>query len=541
MRKGVKAVAVGGVCAVLVGGAVYGGYSFVSALSGDTVAAGQSVQVKTGPPDAGEVKDASAEFFAAWQKGDATTAASYTNFPDAARELLFSYGHDARIAGVRVTPGEATGATVPFSVKATVSYGGTSRTLAYRSRLTVVRGTNSHRALVDWAPSVVYPGLEKGDRLVTGESAAPPIRAVDRHGAVLTADAYPSLGPILDELREKYGEQAGGTPSVELRARHPETDAPDTPLVTLAKGRPGTLRTTLSASAQAAAEQAVQRFGESSLVAEQASTGEVLAVANHRDDAFNAAFLGRLAPGSTMKIVTAAALIDNGLATASGPAPCYSDLMWEGETFHNLTGMRPDQGATLADSFSRSCNTAFIKFTPKMRDETLTREAQDRFGLGRDDWKTGIPSFDGSVPAVTGPDKAADLIGQGQVQMSPLNMASVTATAMTGRFRQPVLVSQRLDHRETARARGLPAGTVAQLRQMMNRAATTGTAAAAMSGLSGSVGAKTGSAEVDGQAKSNSWFTGYRDDVAAAAMTQEGGHGGDAAGPIVAAVLRAAD
>jgi cell division protein FtsI/penicillin-binding protein 2 len=60
-----------------------------------------------------------------------------------------------------------------------------------------------------------------------------------------------------------------------------------------------------------------------------------------------------------------------------------------------------------------------------------------------------------------------------------------------------------------------------------------------MSGLSGSVGAKTGSAEVDGQAKSNSWFTGYRNDVAAAAMTQEGGHGGDAAGPIVAAVLRA--
>jgi cell division protein FtsI/penicillin-binding protein 2 len=74
---------------------------------------------------------------------------------------------------------------------------------------------------------------------------------------------------------------------------------------------------------------------------------------------------------------------------------------------------------------------------------------------------------------------------------------------------------------------------------MMNRTATSGTAAVAMSGLSGSIGAKTGSAEVDGQAKSNSWFTGYRNDVAAAAMTQEGGHGGDAAGPIVAAVLRA--
>ncbi|CAM5436906.1 hypothetical protein SALBM311S_06317 [Streptomyces alboniger] len=45
---------------------------------------------------------------------------------------------------------------------------------------------------------------------------------------------------------------------------------------------------------------------------------------------------------------------------------------------------------------------------------------------------------------------------------------------------------------------------------------------------------------VDGQAVSNSWFTGFRNDVAAAAMTEEGGHGGEAAGPIVAAVLQPA-
>ncbi|CAM5720030.1 Penicillin-binding protein OS=Streptomyces glaucescens OX=1907 GN=SGLAU_14375 PE=3 SV=1 [Streptomyces glaucescens] len=73
---------------------------------------------------------------------------------------------------------------------------------------------------------------------------------------------------------------------------------------------------------------------------------------------------------------------------------------------------------------------------------------------------------------------------------------------------------------------------------MMNRTATSGTAAQVMAGLSGSIGAKTGTAEVDG-AKANSWFTGYRDDVAAAAMVQQGGRGGDVAGPIVASVLRA--
>ena len=75
---------------------------------------------------------------------------------------------------------------------------------------------------------------------------------------------------------------------------------------------------------------------------------------------------------------------------------------------------------------------------------------------------------------------------------------------------------------------------------MMNRTAVSGTAAKAMGDVGGgSIGAKTGSAEVDGQETSNSWFTGFRDDIAAAAMAQEGGQGGDVAGPIVAAVLRA--
>ncbi|MFQ6141752.1 penicillin-binding transpeptidase domain-containing protein [Streptomyces seoulensis] len=539
MRKGAKAAIVGGVLVVFVGGAAYGGYNLLSALHG-TAVADTPAPVRTGPPNAAEVKDASSKFFAAWAKGDATTAASYTNFPDAARSLLSSYGHDAHIGHVKITPGAAAGTTVPFSVTATVSFDGESKPLAYRSRLTVVRGTNSHRPLVDWQPSVVHPDLRTGDTLVTGASAAPPIQAVDRHGTVLTKDDYPSLGPILDELRAKYGDKAGGTPAIELSIHHENADAAETPLLTLAKGKAGKLRTTLSARVQAAAEQAVQKYAESSVVAVQASSGEVLAVANHRQDAFNAAFLGQLAPGSTMKIITAAALIDNGLTTASGPAPCLDDVLWEGQTFHNLTGMKANEHATLSESFARSCNTAFIKFTPKLKTDSLTREAQDRFGLGRDDWKTGIPSYDGSVPAVSGPDRAANLIGQGQVQMSPLNMASVTATALTGRFRQPVLVAPGLDDREIATAQGLPAATSAQLRQMMNRTATTGTGAVAMSGLSGSIGAKTGSAEVDGQARSNSWFTGYRDDAAAAAMTQEGGHGGDAAGPIVAAVLRAA-
>ncbi|MFJ6833239.1 penicillin-binding transpeptidase domain-containing protein [Streptomyces sp. NPDC091209] len=539
MRKGARAAVIGSVFAVMVGGAGYGAYNVVTSVSGDGGNGGTAgpAPVKTGPPSGAEVKEASRAFFAAWEKGDAAKAAAYTNYASNAEGLLAGYRDDAHLTDVRITPSAPSGATVPFSVKATVSYDGKSKPFAYDSELTVVRGETTGKALVDWKPSVVHPELKDGDTLVTGESASPAIEAVDRNNVVLTKEKYPSLGPILDALRDKYGASAGGSPGIELAIRH-ATEGGDTTLVTLAEGRAGKVRTTLSANAQAAAEKAVTRFAESSVVAVKPSTGEVLAVANHRADGFNAAFLGKLAPGSTMKIISAATLIDNGITTADGPAPCPPTATWQSETFHNLTGMKPQENATLSDSFARSCNTAFVKYADEVKVDSLTNEAEQRFGLGQNNWKTGIESFDGSVPASGGPNTAANMIGQGQVQMSPLNMASVTATAMTGAFRQPFIVPRSLDDRELATAKGLSSGTVAQLRAMMNRTAVSGTAAQVMAGLGGSVGAKTGSAEVDGQAKSNSWFTGYRNDMAAAAMTQEGGHGGEAAGPIVAAVLR---
>jgi len=541
MRKGVKATVIGCVFAVMVGGAGYGAFNVVSALGGsDGVAGvGGASAKKTGPPSGSEVEETTKKFFAAWESGESVTAASYTNNDAAADTVLESYGGAGHITKVKITPGTTTGATVPFTVRATVSYEDISKPLTYKSQLTVVRGKTTGRALVDWQPSVIHPELKTGDTLVTGESASPAIEAVDRDGAVLTKEKYPSLGPILDELRDKYGAKAGGTPGIELSIKHAVADSADTTLVTLEKGKAGKVRTTLRASAQAAAEKAVTKYSESSIVALQPSTGQVLAIANNRNDGFNAAFLGQLAPGSTMKIISAATLIDNGITTMNGPAPCTPDAVWQSQTFHNLTGLKPDEGATLADSFARSCNTAFVKFADSVKVDSLTREAEDRFGLGQDNWKTGIPSFDGSVPASGGPDTAANLIGQGQVQMSPLNMASVTATAKTGTFRQPVLVAQSLDDRQLATAKGLSASTSAQLRAMMYRTATSGTAAGIMSGLGPNIGAKTGSAEVDGQSKSNSWFTGYRGDVAAAAMTQDGGHGIDAAGPIVRAVLAA--
>ncbi|MER5477059.1 penicillin-binding transpeptidase domain-containing protein [Streptomyces sp. NPDC002734] len=539
MRRGAKVAVVGTACAVLLGGAGYGAYNILSAFGG-----GDGIGVMAASPDdpleAEDVEEASSAFFAAWEKGEGHAAAAVTDDEASAGALLTGMAEQGGMGKVRITPGKARGTTVPFSVKATVSVDGKSKPLAWDSELTVVRGRTTAKPLVDWEPTVAHPQLKAGDTLVAGPSDVPAVELLDRDGKVLDAERYPSLGPVLDELRERYGEAAGGSPSLELVIRHTEPDTPDTTLVTLAKGKAGKVRTTLSAGAQAAAEKAVEKYPESSVVALKPSTGEVLAVANHRSDGFNAAFQGRLAPGSTMKIVTAAMYIEKGVTAANRPAPCTPTATWQSQTFHNAPGVTPNEGANLADSFARSCNTAFVKLIDEVDDESLTGVAQERFGLGRDDWKTGVVSFDGSVPPSGGPDRAANAIGQGQVQLSPLNVASITATAKTGVFKQPFLVPAKADGRKFATARGLAPAVSAQLRQMMYLTATQGSGRAAMAGLGGDIGAKTGSAEVDGQELPNSWFAGYRGDVAAAAVAQQGGRGGEAAGPVVAAVLRAA-
>ncbi|MET7499309.1 penicillin-binding transpeptidase domain-containing protein [Streptomyces microflavus] len=543
MRSGAKVAVVGGVFVLVAGGIGYGAYSVLgSDGGGDGSVASRNAtpEVKTGPPSAEEIAQASKGFFDAWAAGDAAGAALLTNNETGAEPVLASYGEAAHIGKVNITPGPAVGTKVPYTVKATVSYDGKSKPLSYASELTVVRGLTTGKALVDWAPTVVHPQLTEGATLKTGESSTPTIEAVDRNGAVLTKEKYPSLGPILDTLREKYGESAGGSAGVETWIEPADEAQPDISLLTLAKGKPGKVQTTLDAGAQAAAERAVKKYAQASVVAVKPSTGAIRAVANNPATGFNAALQGKQAPGSTLKIMTAAMLLEKGLVTANGAAECPKDAMWQGRSFHNLKNFSLPDGSSFTQSFARSCNTAFIKLIDDVKDDSaLAKEARDVFGIGLD-WKTGVVSTDGSVPEEVGGEAAAQYIGQGTVQMNALNMASITATAMTGTFQQPVIVPKSLDNRQLAQAsRSLSPSVTQQLKTMMRATAAWGTGAKAMASVGGDKGAKTGSAEVDGQETSNSWFTGFSNDLAAAAVVQTGGHGGDAAGPVVAEVLRA--
>ncbi|WP_316959609.1 penicillin-binding transpeptidase domain-containing protein [Streptomyces sp. TRM68367] len=128
-------------------------------------------------------------------------------------------------------------------------------------------------------------------------------------------------------------------------------------------------------------------------------------------------------------------------------------------------------------------------------DGAVANEARQVFGLGLN-WSTGVPSSYGSAPTTGGASKAMTYIG-------------------------------------------LSAPADAALRSLLKSTAQQGTSAPTVRGLSGDVGAKTGTAEVDGRPKPDNWFIAYRDDVAAAAVVPDSGEGYSFAGKIVTAVLAA--
>ncbi|MCK7626210.1 penicillin-binding transpeptidase domain-containing protein [Streptomyces sp. RS10V-4] len=549
MRREVKYGLIGGSVALVAG--VVGGFTLFGGSDGSSPQAvraadaksGDGPAVPTGPLSAKEVNTTAQAFLTAWQSGDADKAAALTDAPDAARTALASFARQAKFSKVTLKPGAPAGAKVPYTVTAEIDYKAVKTPFSYGTAVTLQRDKATGKPQVAWQPSALYPGLAKGDELRTGEAEAPPIKAVDRNGVELTAKDHPSLAGVLDSLRTKYGAKTDGKPGVELyihRAKAADSNAqqPDKTLKVLSKGTPGTLKTTLDAKLQTAAENAVKGKKSASAAAVKPSTGEILALANSPADGFDVATQGSLAPGSTMKIVTAAMLMDKGLTAPDKKDPCPKFVTVGGWKFQNLNKSEIPDG-TFAQSFAASCNNAFIGHAKDLSDDDLTKEARDVFGIGLN-WATGIPTFDGTVPVQHDAQMAASLIGQGGVRMNPLNVASIAATARSGSFHQPYLVARSLDGRAFATAaRTMKPETASNLKALMKLTATSGTGAEAMQGISGDIGAKTGSAEVDNQDKPNAWFAAYRDDLAAAAVVPASGHGGTNAGPVVRALLTA--
>jgi hypothetical protein len=497
----------------------------------------------TPPTDAEAVKLARA-FLTNWSKQHFGGAAGDTDVPDAASQALRGYADGLHLKTLSfdhihsVGPSTVTqGATkVTFDVTARVAGG----TWTYPSAVAVRKSTDGVLA-VHWNNSVLYPGLGDDQSLTAGKlpADATTVKVVADDGET-DLSTFPSLRDIAVTIR-KNAKPTGGTPGTGV-AVVDGTGAGVRTLKVFSKGRAAVIKTTIDARLQAVAETAVKdphlQERPAGTVALDWRNGHILAIAHTGADG-DIAINGIKSPGSTMKIITSAALFDQAGLTPSSPAPCTDSLMANSQMFHNDPGVRADPGSTVAQAFTVSCNTSFIKdgFHYLVHDgdaSALHDEAVNVFGMGNWSIGGGVATTDPSIPPdVQGGDQAAQFIGQGKVTATPLFMASVAATVRDTGFEQPVILPGQ--HQDTA-PRPISARTAGYLQSMMSSVATSGTAAPRLSGLAG-VGAKTGTAEEGDH--TNGWLTAYDSRIAVAALVEGGSSGVDSAGYVVRHLLTA--
>jgi hypothetical protein len=372
-------------------------------------------------------------------------------------------------------------------------------------------------------------------------------------GAVVAGDQVGVAG-----LQQRYDSQLRGTPGVRVQivgAKRTGSSASPSPSgspsaapavepVTVFEVKPVAgkpLETTLSIALQSLAEETLADVKPAAaLVAVRPSTGAVLAAANNAGTKGQSlATIGRAVPGSTFKVVSALALLRAGLDPTSRVS-CPNTLTVDGKEFKNYDDYPGNAVGTidLRTALAQSCNTAFIGQRTKIKSEALA-EAAGSLGFGIDH-DTGFPSFFGSVPddpSATG--RAAALIGQGKIEASPLAMAGVVASVTAGRTVLPNLV-EGVD-KPKATGKPLSADEAGQLREMMRTVVTSGSGQV-LSGVGGTVIAKTGTAEYGPKApyKTHAWMIAGKDDLAVAVFVQDGESGSRTAGPLLRTFLNGA-
>ena len=339
-----------------------------------------------------------------------------------------------------------------------------------------------------------------------GSATADVIKESSDHGRPRYA-ATDQVG--LSGLQRAFQQQLTGTPgfTVSVVSTDPNTGDSGRQVGAVAPvpGKP--VQTTLVPALQVAADAAVaaQKL-PTHLVVVRPGTGEILAVSSNAAADPGNALNGHFPPGSSMKTMTATALLAGGKLTPSTPVPCPGTTTVDGRQFQNENKF--DLGTVpLTVAFAQSCNNTFIQQAMTLPDDALAAAAHS-YGVGAD-WKLPVGIFSGSLPASsTGTTKAADAIGQGQVLMSPAALALVAAGIASGKPAPPVEIVGAAPSGPAPQPP--PTAVLDALRPMMRQVVLAGTAR----GISGQgeVFGKTGTAEFGSKAPpdSHGWFMGYR-------------------------------
>ncbi|HEX3716077.1 MAG TPA: penicillin-binding transpeptidase domain-containing protein [Trebonia sp.] len=504
--------------------------------------------IPTGSTAQQDGRQVASAFVTAWEKGKLTTAANLTSAPSAAKAGLGSYAKDlglGKIAfgqnGITDAPGSTAAQPrekLTFTVVASVGAGTGSSALRgtwkYHSSLVVYQQAKSNIWFVAWQPDVLAPNLTAQTHLQAFQ-VAPAVESVtDANGGDLGGLGDVGLSNI-SSLLKKAAPTGLGKPGLDVQI---ETAAgkpvKNSQAVILGPENVQTVATTISSSAESAAQAAVAMHNMSSMVVIQPSSGKILAIANN--DNFNDfALTAAVAPGSSMKVITSAALLNAGVLTPTTPVACPKSYTVQGTTFHNDKGETEPAGTPFMTDFAQSCNNAFTQQWPHLTG-ALANTAKEYFGLNQK-WDIGISGLSASyfnAPAsALGAELAQEAFGQGELVASPLAMASVAATVDDGTFEQPILVAGTKQLTATA----LPTSTDSDLKEMMRAVVTSGTAAGL--GFGPNVYAKTGTADIEKQGKPNSWLIAFDSvqDIAVGCLVVNAGYGAQFAGPEVASFL----
>lgn len=352
----------------------------------------------------------------------------------------------------------------------------------------------------------------------------------------------------------------------------------------------GNVLLTIDSAAQDAAWAGLEALpgdAQGAVVALQPTTGRVLAMAstpsfdpnkfashdfgavaelgeelNHdpRDPLINRAIGTTLPPGSTFKLVTAAAAIESGNYDAESMVPggFRYQLPQSETTIGNYDGGNcGGRRITLTQALQVSCNVTFLSLANELGTEAMADQAE-AFGFN----STALEDLPGQAESLyprdmDAPQTAMSGIGQSSVTATPLQMAMVAAAiANDGEVMRPYVVEEvrapnlsvldRTDPQSISKA--ISSSTADELTEMMVATVADGTAAPAqIPGMD--VAGKTGTAQSTDDRPPYAWFVSFApaDDpqVAVAVLVQSSDTspdeigGGRLGGPIAKAVMEA--
>jgi len=256
---------------------------------------------------------------------------------------------------------------------------------------------------------------------------------------------------------------------------------------------------------------------------------------------FNNFMDGRVTPGSTFKLVTAAAAIDKLPDIGEFSFECDGVNEFQGVDF---TDVNNHGKVDFDEALAVSCNGAFGEITRQLGRKTM-KEYAAKAGLTEPVEVNGVKTAKGKFKFPKNDDVTLSWAGIGQADdlVNPCAMmVFVGAIANGGEAVQPTLIKSATFLKEITGGKSmgqyLESSTADRLRSMMRNNVVSHYGEENFPGLE--ICAKTGTAENEDGA-SDAWFVGFNDDenapYAFVVWVENGGYGADAAAPIARTVI----